>query len=59
MSGRVVLPLGVLRKCIECGREARTEEDLEFFMKRKEATHGRANICKDCRNARTRLKHDD
>lgn len=55
MTERMKLPPGVLRKCIDCGREAWDEAMLEFFMKRKEAPHGRANLCKDCRNARTRL----
>lgn len=49
------MPPGVLRKCIDCGTEALNEMDLEKFVKRKEAPHGRANICKDCRNARTRI----
>ena len=52
---RMKLPPGVLRKCTECGKEALDEGDLEKFMKRKSAPHGRGNLCKDCRNARTRL----
>ena len=50
------LPPGVLRRCTDCGREARDEGMLAFFMKRKEAPHGRANLCKYCHNARSRLK---
>lgn len=55
MSSRMVLPPGVLRKCVDCGMEALDEEDLEKFMKRKKAPYGRGNLCKSCRNARTRL----
>ncbi len=55
MTVRMKLPPGVLRKCIDCGKEALDEADLEGFMKRKKAPHGRANLCKSCRNARTRL----
>ncbi len=50
------VPPGVLRKCHGCGKEARNEEDLEKFAKRKRDPHGRMNLCKDCHNARSRLK---
>lgn len=55
MSIRMELEPGVLRKCIDCGKEALDEMDLELFMKRKTAPHGRANLCKKCRNTRTRI----
>ena len=55
MVKRMKLPPGVLRKCTECGKEARAKKDLKEFMKRKNAPHGRGNLCKGCRNARTRL----
>ena len=50
------VPPGVLRKCVDCGIEAIDEMDLEKFMKRKEDPHGRANLCKTCHNANSRLK---
>ena len=52
---RMVLPPGVLRKCVDCGKEARTEEELESFTKHRRFKHGRMNLCYDCRNARSRL----
>ena len=47
------VPPGVLRKCTGCGKEAIDERDLEKFVKRRV---GRMNLCKDCHNARSRLK---
>ncbi len=53
---RMKVPPGVLRKCTQCGTEAIDEMDLENFMKRKSAPHGRGNLCKDCHNLRSRLR---
>lgn len=44
----------ILRKCHECGLEARTEEDLEMFCKGKRKPYGRQTICKKCRNSQMR-----
>lgn len=52
---RMVLPPGVLRKCTHCGKEAVDEEDLELFVKRKTAPHGRMNYCKRCHNRRSKV----
>lgn len=49
------VPPGVLRKCTQCGKEAIDEMDLEKFVKRKSAPHGRMNLCKDCHNLRSRI----
>ena len=38
-----------LRKCRDCGKEARTEEGLELFDKCSSSLHGRASRCKECR----------
>lgn len=40
----------VLRRCRACGLEARTEEDLNKFVKAKERPNGVKNICKSCAN---------
>ena len=50
------VPPGVLRKCTGCGKEAIDEMDLEKFMKRSRDPHGRANLCKACHSANSRLK---
>jgi len=39
-----------LRVCRECGQVARTEKDLESFVKKKDAPYGRENYCKRCKN---------
>lgn len=41
-----------LRKCIECGKEAHTEEELDLFIKEGNASHGRRNLCRACKRAR-------
>lgn len=51
---RMRLEPGILRKCTNCGKEAIDAEDLEKFVKRKTAPHGRANYCKECHNKRSR-----
>ena len=55
MTIRMKVPPGVLRKCTQCGKEAIDEMDLEKFVKRKSAPHGRMNLCKDCHNLRSRI----
>lgn len=37
-----------LRKCTHCGLEANSIDDLEMFVIRKDAEHGRRNRCKEC-----------
>ena len=46
----------ILRKCIDCGLEARTEKDLESFRKNKASKHERMNLCKQCSNKRLRKR---
>ena len=46
-----------LRKCLQCGLEAITIDDLELFAKGNESKHGRQNLCKSCENKRKR-EHD-
>lgn len=36
------------RKCLVCGIEATSEEELVLFVKKKEAKFGRRNKCKEC-----------
>ncbi|KKL28390.1 hypothetical protein LCGC14_2375640 [marine sediment metagenome] len=43
-----------LRKCVSCGLEAYTTEDLERFRKGKRNRYGRMNICKKCGNQQMR-----
>jgi len=43
-----------LRKCLECGLEAWTEEDLEKFRKNKRSLYGRMNYCRECFNKQRR-----
>lgn len=44
-----------LRKCIGCGLEAYTVEDLKFFVKTKPQPYGRRNHCKTCMNKYRRI----
>lgn len=44
----------VLRKCRECGIEAKTEEALGLFKYRKYSKHNRDKICKSCANKNQR-----
>jgi len=37
-----------LRVCNECGLEAWTQEDLEFFVKSPRSRYGRMKLCKEC-----------
>ncbi len=37
-----------LRVCRDCGLEAWTKEDLEFFQNDKGSKHGKRNLCKEC-----------
>lgn len=39
-----------LRTCRACGKVARTEKELEAFIKSKRGRHGRVNFCKECSN---------
>lgn len=41
-----------LRKCLDCGVEAKTEDELETFAKNRAAHYGKANLCKTCVNKR-------
>jgi len=41
-----------LRKCVECGLEAHSEEELELFVKESDCIHNRRNLCKTCINKR-------
>jgi hypothetical protein len=45
-----------LRKCRQCGLEALTTEDLNFFQIGRKCLHGRHNFCKKCDNARARAE---
>lgn len=45
----------VLRKCTDCGLEAKTKEDLDLFAKNIMKRYGRSNICKKCYNERRRV----
>ena len=38
-----------LRKCIKCGLEAHTKEELEKFTTHSNSTYGYANICRKCK----------
>lgn len=44
----------ILRKCTQCGLEAKTKDDLELFRKNPNYPFGRANICKQCVNKKLR-----
>ena len=46
-----------MRKCRECGIEAKTEEELELFPKQKGKKYGRDTICKSCLYAKRNKKH--
>ncbi len=41
----------MLRKCVDCGREAHTTKDLDYFCKNKSSTYGHENHCKKCNNS--------
>ena len=41
-------PKWPLRVCNECGLEAWTQEDLEFFVKSPRSKYDRMNLCKEC-----------
>jgi len=43
-----------LRKCLDCGLEANTEEELESFTKYKNHPSGRRNLCKKCDTLRAK-----
>ena len=38
-----------LRKCLYCGVEAKTQEDLYEFVNHKDALHGKRNMCVECK----------
>ncbi len=44
--------LPYLRKCCDCGLEAKTETALELFTQNAPSSHGRANLCKGCSSTR-------
>lgn len=49
-KSKPVLPY--LRKCLFCGLEAKTVEELELFIEAKQALYGRSNWCKKCASKR-------
>lgn len=49
MSAVISTPI---RKCIVCGLEAYSQEDLGLFAKSKRSPYGRLNLCKKCNNER-------
>ena len=44
----------ILRKCVDCGLEAYTTEDLEKFSANSASKYGRQKICKECYNTKKR-----
>lgn len=40
----------ILRRCIICGKEARTEKELGLFLKSSPSKYGRQNKCKLCKS---------
>ena len=44
-----------LRRCHDCGLEAKTEKDLEKFVYQPFMNYKRRNLCKGCQNKRRRL----
>ena len=46
-----------LRKCKDCGLEAKTEADLELFRLDKKKPYGRDTWCKECFNKWQRPRH--
>ena len=53
------LPLGVLRKCVICGLEAKTQEDLELFTLNANYKNKRQNVCKKCLNERNQKRRGE
>lgn len=49
----------MLRKCIKCGLEAHTREELEQFSKSEHGKHGRMNICKPCKSKESIQYHHE
>lgn len=47
-QGASFYPWVPLRKCRDCGLEAKTEGDLENFVKSDKSRLGRMNLCKLC-----------
>jgi hypothetical protein len=43
-----------LRKCIHCGVEAHTEQELDLFQKAKTGKYGRGTRCKPCQRQMNR-----
>ena len=48
-----------LRTCRDCGKQAHTEEELEFFIPDKNSKHGRKNLCRHCANKRNQKQNPD
>lgn len=44
----------ILRKCNVCEKEARTPEELDFFVKAKGKPHGVGTICKPCKRIKSK-----
>ncbi|MBA7489955.1 hypothetical protein ES702_00489 [subsurface metagenome] len=47
----------ILRKCVDCGLEAKTKEDLQIFVKNIMKRYGRNNLCKKCSNKRQKERN--
>lgn len=48
-----------MRKCLDCGRTATTEEELAFFIPAKESKYGRKNLCRTCANKRNQKQRPE
>jgi len=46
-----------LRRCVDCGRLAKTVSDLEFFIKDRRKPHGHKNLCVYCSRERGRASY--
>ena len=42
----------VLRKCNECGLEAKDKNSLDLFVLHKSGKHNRSKLCKNCKSKR-------
>ena len=48
----------LLRKCMDCGLEAHSKDELKKFTKNAESSYGRKNLCKQCENKRGKEKRE-
>ena len=44
-----------LRTCLDCGLEAKTEDDLDLFLTHPNMKYNKANCCKECHNKRMKI----